>query len=83
MDEPESALSASRQVALLARIGELLEGGSQFIIATHSPILASLPGALIYSLSGEGLAAVAYEDTDCFRVLKKFFDERATGKLGT
>lgn len=79
MDEPEAALSARRQVALNERIIELIATGSQFIIATHSPIIAGLPGALIYSLSNDGITSVAYRETDCFRILKSFLDERGAG----
>src|SRR4029078_4507675 len=41
LDEPEAALSPSRQLAALARIHQLVKGGAQFVIATHSPILMS------------------------------------------
>ena len=48
-DEPEAALSPMRQLALLAAIGQLVEKGSQFIIATHSPLLLAYPEATIYT----------------------------------
>jgi predicted ATPase len=64
LDEPEAALSPARQLTLLAQMHELIErGGSQFLMATHSPIVLSYPDALIYLLSEEGIAPVAYEDT--------------------
>lgn len=79
LDEPEAALSPRRQILLLARIAELVEQGSQFVIATHSPILAAAPGALIYALSAEGIRSIPYEDTDCFVVTKAFLEDRASG----
>lgn len=79
MDEPESALSPRRQIQLLERIAELATHGSQFLIATHSPILAALPGALIYSLSDSGLARVTFEQTDCFKATTTFLDELRAG----
>lgn len=72
LDEPEAALSPRRQVLLLERIAELMRQGSQFLIATHSPIISALSGALIYELSPMGVARVTYEETDCFRVTVDF-----------
>jgi len=78
LDEPEAALSAKRQLAVLARIHQLIEQGSQFIIATHSPILLSLPGATIYELSEHGIGTIAYEESDAFKTTKGFLDDPAT-----
>jgi predicted ATPase len=75
LDEPEAALSPRRQILLLSRFIELLRRGCQFLIATHSPIVAALPGALIYELSDEGIKRVRYEETDCFRVTKAFVQD--------
>jgi predicted ATPase len=77
LDEPEAALSPSRQIQLLSRLTELLDEGSQVVMATHSPILCALEGALIYSLSAAGIARVTYEETHCFRVTRAFLDDRA------
>jgi len=78
LDEPEAALSPRRQLAVLARIHRLIEQESQFIIATHSPILLSLPGATIYELSEHGIQTVGYEETEPFKVTKGFLDDPAT-----
>lgn len=75
LDEPEAALSPRRQLAVLARIHRLIEQESQFLIATHSPILLSLPGALIYELSEHGIRGVEYEDTEPFKVTKGFLED--------
>ncbi len=75
LDEPESALSPSRQLELLREMRRHCKQGSQFIIATHSPILLAYPGALIYRLSKNGLEPVAYEDTEHYRVTLRFLQD--------
>jgi predicted ATPase len=76
LDEPEAALSPARQLAVLQRIHDLVMQDSQFIIATHSPILMAYPDAAIFQCSGEGIAPVAYEDTEHFRVTRDFLANR-------
>jgi predicted ATPase len=71
-DEPEAALSPQRQMSLLVRMHDLIGEFSQFIIATHSPILMAYPEAWIYQFSEDGLERVAYEDTEHFRVTSAF-----------
>jgi predicted ATPase len=72
LDEPEAALSPQRQLAVLARIHDLVLGGSQFIIATHSPILMAYPESWIYSCTATGLARTQYEETEHFLVTRGF-----------
>ncbi len=72
LDEPEAALSPMRQMALLARLHALVRARSQFVIATHSPILLAYPEATIYECGREGLRRIAYEDTEHFRVTQDF-----------
>jgi predicted ATPase len=73
LDEPEAALSPQRQLTLLAIIHELVEDkGSQFVIATHSPILMAYPNALIYCLDRSGIARIAYEDTEHYTITRDF-----------
>ncbi|WP_317933540.1 AAA family ATPase [Halioxenophilus sp. WMMB6] len=74
MDEPEAALSPARQMAALSAIHQLVEENSQFIIATHSPILLAYPRAKIYHFSEEGIYEIAYEDTEHYAVTKEFLD---------
>lgn len=74
MDEPESALSVLGQLKLMRAMHDLVEDGSQFVIATHSPILLAFPGAWIYQLQPDGIARVAYEDTDVVQLTKTFLD---------
>ncbi|CAN5214516.1 hypothetical protein BH09DEP1_BH09DEP1_7010 [soil metagenome] len=74
-DEPEAALSPQRQLALLSIIHELsTTTESQFIIATHSPILLAYPGATIYSCDGDQLMPIAYEQTSHYQITKTFLD---------
>ncbi len=68
LDEPEAALSPQRQLAMLVRMHDLVRAGSQFIIATHSPILMAYPDAWIYALGDDGIGRVALRDTDHYRV---------------
>lgn len=72
LDEPEAALSPQRQLAVLSRIHDLVRDGSQFVIATHSPLLMAYPDACIYQCSADGVVPVAYEDTEHFRVTRDF-----------
>jgi len=72
LDEPEAALSPQRQLAVLSRIHDLVLDESQFIIATHSPILMAYPDACIYQCDKEGISKVAYEDTEHFQVTRDF-----------
>lgn len=73
-DEPEAALSPARQLAALSAIHELARNGSQFIIATHSPILLSYPNAKIVQFNEDGLSEVAYEDTETFSITRDFLN---------
>jgi predicted ATPase len=72
LDEPEAALSPRRQMALLASLHRLVRQQSQFIIATHSPILMAYPGAEIYLLSAEDIRAVDFRDTEHFQLTRDF-----------
>lgn len=74
LDEPEAALSPTRQMAALVRIDELVRAGSQFIIATHSPILMAYPQSAILSISETGIAPIRYEDTEHYVVTRQFLN---------
>ena len=62
MDEPEAALSPTRQMAILVRMHDLVNDFSQFVIATHSPIILAYPDAIIYEFSEDGIERVDYRD---------------------
>src|SRR5882672_4702014 len=72
LDEPEAALSPQRQLAVLSRIHDLILDNSQFIIATHSPILMAYPNATIYSFSTDGIKEVDYYETEHYQVTRDF-----------
>ncbi|SHE41736.1 AAA family ATPase [Pedobacter caeni] len=74
LDEPESALSINRQMAMLAQMDNLINKRSQFIIATHSPIVLAYPDATIYQMTPDGIQKVAYKETDTYRLYKGFLD---------
>lgn len=74
LDEPEAALSPSRQLAALSAIHQLVQNGSQFIIATHSPILLSYPNAKILCFDGSGIMEVTYTDTEHYAVTRDFLN---------
>ncbi len=76
LDEPEAALSPQRLLTLMIEISRCAENGSQFLIATHSPILLGLPNAELLSFDGGTIRPCAYEDTESYRITKMFLDDR-------
>ncbi|MBL8180879.1 MAG: AAA family ATPase [Blastocatellia bacterium] len=76
LDEPEAALSPQRQLAILSRIHDLVRDSSQFIIATHSPILMAYPDSTIYECGSDGIREVSYEDTEHYQVTRDFLINR-------
>ena len=77
LDEPEAALSPQRQLALLCSIVEASQAGSQFIVASHSPILLGIPGACICSFDEGEVREVPYESTTSYQVTELFINNRA------
>ncbi len=76
MDEPEAALSPQRQLTLMRHIYFMAMEGSQFIIATHSPILLGLPEARILNFSEAGIQPIPYEETESYQITKLFLERR-------
>lgn len=74
LDEPEAALSPSRLLTLMAEMNALVKADSQFVIATHSPILMAFPEARIYELSETGIRPAAYRETEHYQLTKQFLD---------
>lgn len=74
LDEPEAALSPSRQLALLCRIHDLVQEDSQFLIATHSPILMAYPDAELYLLNEKGIQKTAYKETEHYQITRSFLE---------
>ena len=79
LDEPEAALSPTRQLSMLALMFDLVERRrSQLVVATHSPILMAYPDATLFQLdAARGPRTVTYEETDHYRITKDFLDNRA------
>lgn len=74
LDEPENALSPARQLELIRILQAAGDGGqAQFVIATHSPLLLSLPGARIISFDGPVLSEIRYRDTAHYQLYRDFF----------
>jgi len=74
LDEPESALSATKQIAMLSKINNLVDKNAQFIITTHSPILLAYPNAYIYEMADGKTTRIKYEESEVYRVYKAFLD---------
>jgi predicted ATPase len=74
MDEPEAALSPNRQLQFLVLLNDLCRQGSQFVIATHSPIIMAYPDAWIYTLSEVGIRRTRYEETEHYIVTRAFLN---------
>ncbi|HAZ13370.1 MAG: hypothetical protein A2X86_14900 [Bdellovibrionales bacterium GWA2_49_15] len=78
LDEPEAPLSPVRQMAFIAMIQDCVKEGSQFLIATHSPILMGYPGAKILNIDGKSISSVQYEDLEHVKITKAFLNNPAS-----
>ena len=76
MDEPEAALSPQRQLTLLKHVYDMSQKGSQFIIATHSPILLGCPNSRILSFDDGSISPCEYEDTTSYQITKNFLSNK-------
>lgn len=74
LDEPEAALSPTKLLTLLVEMNELVGKSSQFIIATHSPILMAFPDAEVYELTESGIASVDYRQTEHYQLTRRFLE---------
>ncbi|MCZ2859701.1 AAA family ATPase [Blastococcus sp. VKM Ac-2987] len=74
LDEPESALSFRSSLRLMALLHGVAATGSQVLLATHSPVLAALPGARVYELDGAGFTARPWAELDLVQDWQSFFD---------
>lgn len=74
LDEPEAALSPTRQMGFLAVMHDLIRRGSQFIIATHSPIIMAYPQSWIYVLQQDGIQRAEYEETEHYKITRYFLN---------
>lgn len=74
LDEPEAALSPSRQLAFMVLMHDLVKKGSQFLICTHSPIILSYQDAIIYDLN-QNFQKVSFQDTEIYQLYKMILDD--------
>jgi len=75
LDEPEAALSPQRQLAFLRILHDLTaQKIAQFVIATHSPMLLTFPGATIFTLDAGQMRRVTYQETDHFQITRDFLN---------
>jgi predicted ATPase len=74
LDEPEAALSSQNCLTCLRRIHELVLQDSQFIIATHSPIILAYPDATIYACRSHGIEQIAYDDAELVQLTRSFLE---------
>lgn len=77
LDEPEAPLSPARQLTFLSMLNAMSEEGSQFIVATHSPILLALPGASILSFDRGHIEPADYETLEHVQIMRSFLEDPA------
>ena len=75
LDEPEAALSFSAQIALVGTLHDLAAEGAQVLCATHSPLLAALPGARIIEVGEWGMRQTTYEELELVRHWRAYLAE--------
>lgn len=76
LDEPEVALSPTRQMSMITRIHDLVNENCQFIISTHSPILMSYPNSIIYEIKNGRLKKTKLEDIEHYQITKSFLENK-------
>jgi predicted ATPase len=74
LDEPDAALSFSGTLALVGLLLDLVDGGAQVLLATHSPILAALPGAALLEVGSHGMRPARWEDLELVAHWRRFLD---------
>ncbi len=74
IDEPEAALSPSRQLAFISRLHDLVKEEAQFVIATHSPIIMSYPHAKVIQISEAGYSEVSFKETEHYKLSRDFLN---------
>lgn len=77
LDEPETPLSPARILALMALLKDGVEQGSQFIVATHSPMLMAMPESEIFEFSPQGIARIAWDETEHVKITRAFLSDPA------
>ncbi|MGY1820463.1 AAA family ATPase [Geodermatophilus sp. SYSU D00079] len=78
LDEPDAALSFTGTLSLVVRLAELVAGGAQVVVATHSPVLAALPGARLLEVGPWGLRDAEWADLELTASWRQFLDDPAS-----
>ncbi|MBI5823184.1 MAG: AAA family ATPase [Chloroflexi bacterium] len=76
LDEPEAPLSPLRQLSFLSALKQMLTEDSQFIIATHSPIILAFPDAQILNFENGEIRKVGYDELEHVALTKEFLNNR-------
>ena len=74
LDEPEAALSFSAQIALVGALHDIAAGGGQVLCATHSPLLAAIPGANILEIGSWGIREAAWEELELVTHWRRYLE---------
>lgn len=72
LDEPETPLTPQNQLALLVLIDDMIQQGSQFIIATHSPIIMAYPKAEILEIKDNHIESILYAEVEHVKFMEQF-----------
>ena len=75
LDEPEAALSFSAQIALVGTLHDLAASGAQVLCATHSPLVAALPGARLLEVGTWGIRESAWDELELVTHWRRYLDE--------
>ena len=75
MDEPDAPLSFTACLGLVALLHDLTQAGAQVVVATHSPMIAAIPGASLLELGDWGLRAAQWDELDLVRHWRLFLAE--------
>jgi predicted ATPase len=78
LDEPDAALSFTGTLSLVLRLAELVAGGAQVVVATHSPVLAALPGARLLEVGAWGLREADWADLELTASWRQFLGDPAS-----
>lgn len=78
MDEPDAPLSFTACLGLVALLHDLVQAGSQAVVATHSPIVAAVPGASILELGDWGIRTAEWEELHLVGAWRRFLTEPAS-----
>ncbi len=75
MDEPDAPLSFTASLGLAALLHDLAEAGSQIVVATHSPLIAAIPGATLLELGPWGIQPATWNDLDLVVAWRQFMQD--------